>query len=566
MPTLEFKGKQYIYSHHHSVPFRELLVDSEKSLPANGNKPSLDDNLIIHGDNLHALKALMPHYAGKIKCIYIDPPYNTGNEGWCYNDNVNSPLMKEWLEKNANPVDKEDMQRHDKWLCMMFPRLKLLHELLADDGVIFVSIDDNEMHRLRMLMDDIFGSDNFLGQVSVLVNPKGRGLKNSDFAKTHEYLISYQGSKRKENIGKTKDDEKVENEYKEFDAEGKRFRALELRNTHSEYGKHNRENLWYPFYVNDDLNISLDPQKGFEPVFPVWDDGFEGCWTWDKAKAKRDSHLIVAKLVKNKKKIYRMSYPDTEDGERVKQKIKTMWNDPLFFTEQGRKDIEQVIPDCSFSTPKPIELIKEIISFFPAENLIILDSFAGSGTTAQAVLSLNYIDGENRKFILVEAGDYADSITAERIKRIIKGIPAAVDTGLKAGLGGSFTFCELGKEISIEKIITGESLPDYGALARYVFYTATGKSLDGETQEKLDYFVGETDLYEVYLIYKPDIAFLRSNDSALNDVKLKAIAARNSKKEKLVFATAKYMGQKELSDQNISFCQLPYAIHKVVGA
>jgi adenine-specific DNA-methyltransferase len=426
MPTLEFKGKQYVYSHHHSVPFRELEVDGTKSLSARGKNLGLEDNLIIHGDNLHALKALMPRYAGKIKCIYIDPPYNTGNEGWCYNDNVNAPLMKEWIKKNA-PIDKEDLERHDKWLCMMYPRLKLLHELLADDGVIFVSIDDNEMHRLRILLDDIFGEENFLGQISVLVNPKGRGLKDSDFAKTHEYLISYQGSKRKENIGKTKDDEKVEKEYKEFDADGKRHRTLELRNTHSEFGKNNRENLWYPFYVDKNLNISLEPQKGFEAVFPVWDDGFEGCWTWDQAKAKRDLHLIVAKVVKGNKKIYRMSYPDNKEGERVKQKIKTIWKDPLFFTEQGKADVEQAIPGCSFDTPKPVELIKEIISFYPPENLIVLDSFAGSGTTAQAVLSLNYIDGENRKFILVECEDYADSITAERIKRVIKGIPSAND-------------------------------------------------------------------------------------------------------------------------------------------
>ena len=219
-----------------------------------------------------------------------------------------------------------------------------------------------------------------------------------------------------------------------------------------------------------------------------------------------------------------------------------------------------------FDTPKPISLLKRILQIATEPNSIILDSFAGSGTTAHAVLDLNKEDGGNRKFILVEMEDYADTITAERVRRVIKGIPNSKDEKLKAGLGGSFTFCELGKEISIEKIITGESLPDYSALAKYVFYTATGKSLATEAKEKPDFFVGETDLYEVYLIYKPDIAFLRSNDSALNDIKLKAIASRGSKKEKLVFATAKYMGQKELSEQNISFCQLPYAIHKVAGA
>ena len=159
MPTLEFKGKQHIYAHHLTVPYRPLVPDTARSLNADG----ADDNLIIHGDNLYALKALLPRYAGRVKCIYIDPPYNTGNEGWVYNDKVNSPLMREWLRENG-PVDNEDLERHDKWLCMMWPRLNLLKELLADDGVIFVSIDDNEQHHLRMMMDEIFGEADFLAE------------------------------------------------------------------------------------------------------------------------------------------------------------------------------------------------------------------------------------------------------------------------------------------------------------------------------------------------------------------------------------------------------------------
>ena len=155
MPTLEFKGKQFIYAHHLTVPYRPLVPDADKSL----NPTGADDNLIIHGDNLHALKALLPRYAGKVKCIYIDPPYNTGNEGWVYNDRANSPLLKEWF-KSQSPVDGEDLERHDKWLCMMWPRLHLLKELLADDGAIFVSIDDNEQHHVRTLMDEIFGEAN----------------------------------------------------------------------------------------------------------------------------------------------------------------------------------------------------------------------------------------------------------------------------------------------------------------------------------------------------------------------------------------------------------------------
>jgi len=245
----------------------------------------------------------------------------------------------------------------------------------------------------------------------------------------------------------------------------------------------------------------------------------------------------------------------------------TWWSfDEVGHNDAANKELTSILDEKKlFDTPKPSSLIVRILQIATDKDSLVLDSFAGSGTTAHAVLALNKEDGGNRKFILVEMEDYANSITAERVRRVIKGVPAAKNESLKAGLGGSFTFCELGNEISIEKIITGESLPDYDALAKYVFYTATGKSLDGKAKEKLDFFVGETDLYEVYLIYKPDIAFLRGNGSALNDIKLKAIAARNSKKEKLVFATAKYMGQKDLSEQHITFCQLPYAIHKVVG-
>ena len=165
MPTLDFKGKQIVYAHHLTVPARTLEPDASKSLPSNGSAPSLDNNLIIHGDNLHALKALMPRYAGRVHCIYIDPPYNTGNEGWVYNDNVNSPLMQAWLT-DKSPVDGEDLERHDKWLCMMWPRLHLLRELLAEDGVIFISIDDNEQHHLRMMMDEIFGAGNFVAHIA----------------------------------------------------------------------------------------------------------------------------------------------------------------------------------------------------------------------------------------------------------------------------------------------------------------------------------------------------------------------------------------------------------------
>ena len=188
MPILEFKGKQHIYAHHLTVPYRPLVCDLEKSL----NPADTDDNLIIHGDNLHALKALLPRYAGKVKCIYIDPPYNTGNEGWIYNDNVNSPLMKQWLEETS-PVDNEDLERHDKWLCMMWPRLHLLKELLSDDGVVFVSIDDNEQHQLRMLTDEIFGLESFVGTLTWIstTQPDNIGRARFGLQQNVEYIHVY---------------------------------------------------------------------------------------------------------------------------------------------------------------------------------------------------------------------------------------------------------------------------------------------------------------------------------------------------------------------------------------
>ncbi len=545
MPTLEFKGKQYIYSHHHSVPFRELEIDEKKSLPAKGKKAALDDNLIIHGDNLHALKALIPQYAGKIKCIYIDPPYNTGNEGWCYNDNVNSPLMKEWLKKSANPVDKEDLERHDKWLCMMYPRLKLLRELLADDGVIFVSIGDDEHTYLKNVMDEVFGEEHYITSIvwksrQIVDSRPLNGVSND-----HEYIVTYGKSKSALFLGKESDPDKYSNPDNDPRGPWMSNSILGLAN------KEQRPNLHYSI---------TNPATGLEYPCPE-------TTGWRYSKETMERKINEGRIV----------FPKKEDGRPREKKFlselaknttgfsSVLSSDEVGYTLHGTRELRDIFGENLFPFPKPHILIKSLIKQVTDKDSIILDSFAGSGTTAHAVLALNKEDGGQRKFILVECEDYANSLTAERIRRVIKGIPDAKDDKLKEGCPGHLTFCALGQEISIEKILTGESLPKYEALARYVFYTATGRSLESAPKEKADYFVGETDLYEVYLIYKPDITFLRSNDSALNASKLEAIASRKSKKEKLVFATAKYMGQKELSQHNITFCQLPYAIHKVVG-
>jgi adenine-specific DNA-methyltransferase len=257
MPTLEFKGKQFVYSHHLSVPFRELKVEADKSLPAQGQAPSLDDNLIIHGDNLEALKALLPTHAGKVDCIFIDPPYNTGNEGWCYNDNVRSPLMQEWLKKSANPVDKEDLERHDKWLCMMWPRLQLLKELLAEEGSVWLTLDDNEVNSAKLVMDEIFGAERFVGLFVVVNNLKGRNDKEH-LSITHEYIVVYSGDEYV-SCGLDLTEEQLA-EFDKIAEDGTPYSLRDLRKRGSEDRREDRPKMFYPIYWNKDSNkLSLEP-------------------------------------------------------------------------------------------------------------------------------------------------------------------------------------------------------------------------------------------------------------------------------------------------------------------
>jgi adenine-specific DNA-methyltransferase len=240
MPTLDFKGKSFVYSHHLSVPFRELLVEPGRSLPAKARKASLDDNLIIHGDNLEALKALLPRYAGKVDVIYIDPPYNTGNEGWAYNDNVNSPLMKEWLGK---VVDRDDLERHDKWCCMMWPRLELLHELLSDTGFLFTSLDDNELANFIEMADEIFGSEDSL-VANIIIESNKRGQTYGELAKTHEYLVAYR------KLGGELKQVEADADKLPFEDERGGYDLWELRNRNPKFNRSNRRNLYYPIYLS----------------------------------------------------------------------------------------------------------------------------------------------------------------------------------------------------------------------------------------------------------------------------------------------------------------------------
>jgi len=605
MSTLDFKGKQFVYSHHLSVPFRELKIEFNKSLPLKDKLPSLDDNLIIHGDNLEALKALLPTHAGKVDCIFIDPPYNTGKEGWCYNDNVRSPLMKEWLKKSANPVDKEDMERHDKWACMMWPRLNLLKDLLCETGVIFASIDDNEGNRLRELMDEIFGEDN---HVATLVWQKRYSRENREaIGDVHDYIHVYAMNKEHFKLTRNKlpgtDEQMAVYKNTNNDPKGP-WRPIPIT---AQAGHATKEQFY---------KITSPSGKEFYPP-----DG--RCWGISKKTFDRfNAQGRIYYGVNGDSQPNLIRYASEVDGF-----IPWTWwpSDEAGHTDEAKKELMAIIPDkeFSFDTIKPIRLMKRIFQIATHKDSVVLDSFAGSGSTAHAILSLNKEDSGNRRFILIECEDYADNLTAERVRRAINGYPfkgnqkqellsekitwsifekkyanllekiAKVEaknikefdkikkeikdgmltvTGIRKvkqfapGIGGSFTYCNLGEPIQIESLLTGEDMPSFDALARYVFYTATGKSIETISEVSADNLIGETDIFRIHLLYRPDKEWLRSNEAALNVEMVETIIKNNTmKKRTIIYAVAKFMSQKYLTEKHIEFCQLPYAIHSIMA-
>ncbi|EOA6542624.1 site-specific DNA-methyltransferase [Vibrio vulnificus] len=611
MPTLEFKGKQFVYSHHLSVPFRELKIDSEKSLPKSGSEPSLDDNLIIHGDNLEGLKALLPTHAGKVDCIFIDPPYNTGNEGWCYNDNVRSPLMQEWLKKAANPVDKEDLERHDKWLCMMWPRLQLLKELLSESGSIWLTLDDNEAHSAKLLLDEIFGESNFIGNIVWEKSDSPR--MDADFVSTrHDHLLVY--AKFKESVIFKRlmlGDELIPSHYDKISEDGRPYYLKPLRAMGGQgETREARPKLYFAMKAPDGSD-----------VYPKLKNGNDGAWRWSKEKQANEADRIDWVKGRNGWTPYYRIYADGSDGTPPET---IFYNKDVGSNRTSKKEIRDILAaDVSFDTPKPTKLIRRIIDIATNSDSIVLDSFSGSGTTGHAVLEANKKDTGSRRFVLVECEDYADTLTAERVRRVINGysfkgtlkeellqekltwssfskktqkilesvekienerkgdfdkIKKEIKEGVlivtgerkvsefAQGTGGSFTYCTLGEAIQIDSLLTGEGMPSFEALARYVFYTATGRSLDAVAKRSVDGFIGETDLFRIHLFYQPDVEWLRSNEAALNSEKVEAIkAGSNSKKRTIVFAVAKFMSQKELTKSRIEFCQLPYAVHRIMG-
>ena len=434
MPNLNFVGKSKVVNHHREVSFRFL----EKQYGSS-------ENMIIHGDNLLALRSLLATHRGKIKCIYIDPPYNTGNEGWIYNDNVNDPEIKTWIGKVVGD-EETDLNRHDKWLCMMYPRLRLLHELLSDDGVIFISIDDNEQANLKLICDEIFGRINFVGAI-----PWRKRTAKSDvphgISQDFEYVMCY--AKKDFQAGRRIDRKYFESD--DFPGRPWRTATLTKQTTAAE-----RPNSFFTL---------INPKNGDEyPANPnrTW------CITKETFQQYYDQDKIIFPgdydFLKISKPVMRYWKSDDEKKAGINFGLtaaSTYLPPEVGMTQNGTKEIMEIFGEKAFNFPKPSTLIRHLIEIatVTSPDAIILDAFAGSGTTAQAVIELNREDSGNRKFILIESMDYAESITAERVRRV----------------GGEFSFYELGDPIFVD----GEINPDLSRdlFRRYLYFSETKKEI-----------------------------------------------------------------------------------------
>ena len=616
MPEIVFKGKEYVYNHHLTVPYRPLLAHADKGVgPAD-----LAGNLVIHGDNLHALKSLLPRYAGAVDLVFIDPPYNTGNEGWCYSDGVNSPIMKEWL--STNPVDGEDMLRHDKWLCMMWPRLVLLRELLSERGSLWMTLDDNEVHRARMVLDEVFGEENF---VASCIWHKMDSPKNTAefFSEDHDYVLVYAKAKSDWHLNLLPRSEAMLARYKNPDNDARGPWLLSDLAARNQY-----THGLYPITTLSGRVIEGPPAGSYWRVSRAKFDELDAdrrIW-WGEGNTRPGIKRYLSEV----------------KGGVVPQ---TLWGwQEVGSTRNSKQELSRIMSSGLggelFITPKPVSLVERIIEIGASEDAIILDSFAGSGTTAHAVLKANAKDGGTRQFILVEGEAYADTLTAERVRRAINGY-AWVGTqretlleeritftqfrradewlakieALKAkegfaegdladqgtvqrkrfdklnvkiedgvlrvegerriserapGLGGEFTYCTLGEPVELEKLLSGERLPAFDALGAWLFYTATGGTLAPLPKGAPVWFLGEAKDSHVWLIYRPDLAFLKSPEAALTLSRAREFqawgrehdAARGGRKRHLVFAPTKYLSNRQLQVHAVDYAPLPFALYR----
>lgn len=514
MPTLNWIGKEKVINHHQDVPFR--VLEEQYSF----GKP--DGNMIIHGDNLDALKALLPQYEDRVNLVYIDPPYNTGEENWIYNDNVNDPKIKKWL---GDVVGKEgeDLTRHDKWLCMMYPRLKLLHRLLADDGSIWINLDDNEFCYLKVMCDEIFGRNNFVNTIIWQHSKQSKGYVGR-CSLHHNYTIVYRKSESF-SMGLLQRTGEHNRNYSNPDNDPRgAWRSGDVRN--SLY----RPNLMYTITTPSGNTISHPPNG------------------WRFSKETFEKELADGKIIfsADEKRIIRKIYLADQKG-RVPE---TIWfGEEVGTTREASSNMKAL--NLTFSTPKPERLIERVLMLGSQDQDIILDSFAGSGTTAHAVLNMNKQDGGNRKFILVEMEEYAETITAERVRRVIDGYGEGKNA--VEGTGGGFTYYELGEPLmfadgNLNEAVGEEKIRDY------VWYMETKLPVP-ETKADEPYFLGETADTAYYFYYKKEEVTTLGRHF-LKTIHIKAEGY-------IIYADRCVLSADELKGYGITFKKIPRDIAKL---
>lgn len=581
MPKLDWIGKKAVVNHHREVPFHLLKNNDDLSVGDPGC-----GNLLVQGDNLIALKALLPYYAGQVKCIYIDPPYNTGNENWVYNDNVNSPEMKAWLGR-AVGKEAEDLSRHDKWLCMMYPRLALLREFLREDGVILVSIDDFEGYRLRILLDEIFGPHNFIAQ---LVWDKTRKNDAKLFSTGHEYMLVYAKSlqylKDRKTVWREQKPgaaeilvhwkqlkDKFSNDYDSIQHELRAwYKELPKNHPSKKLSRYKWVDKWGPWR---DRDISWPGGGGprYDVIHPftkmpckIPERG------WGFATSEEMQRLIGIGLVvfreDHTQPPFRKAHllpipeeigPDAEFDESTEadDSVAGLLVMPSLIQKQAQVSVKLLRKIFEgrkvFPNPKDHEVIMRMIRYVTGPDDIILDSFGGSGTTGHAVLQINQEDeGSNRKFILVEMmPDIAVNVTAERIKRVVEGIADLPP------LGGGFRFCELGEPLFDERGNI-RSTVRFADLARHVYFTETGEPLP-ILKKSASPLLGVHNGMGVYLLYNGILKDKTPNGgNVLTTSVLASLPPHHG--PKVIYGAACRLGAERLRREQIVFKQLPYKL------
>lgn len=540
MPTLNWIGKDKVVTHHLDVPYKVLNLKYGFRANSTDTSETGSGNMILHGDNLIALKSLLPKYRGRIKCIYIDPPYNTGNEDWKYNDNVNDPKIKKWLGEVVGKQG-EDLSRHDKWLCMMYPRLRLLQELLAEDGIIFISIDDNEYANLKYVCDDIFGNHNFVGTYfwKKTSTPPALSYK---IRRKLEYVLCYQ----KHNIEKRYF---VQGYVDGGDAP--------LLNSGNPLGT-----LTFPkgsvrFNIRDGVYEAKPTHKIKLVTSIVVENGTnandfiaEGHFKWSQENLLSEIQDGTYFIIKSNQ--FSIRYQKAIKATKVPSNI--IDGEVLVGTnEDAQKELTSLGMHDTFEYAKPSSLIEFLskMAFWEDKTITILDSFAGSGTTAHAVLNLNKKDGGNRKFILVEMEDYADSITAERVKRVMNGY----GEGTKAveGTGGEFDFYELGEPLFDNEGNLNESIEEE-KIREYIYHSETLQPLTREQEEDYKYLLDTLNGTAYYFYYEKERLTTLCHNT-LNIVKERAEGY-------VIYADICTLSQEELRANNIVFKKIPRDIKR----